>query len=57
MKNNPLIDVVGILFCILAVVVIGQYYIAKKDKETIFQFPQKHAETKTFENLSNKRTD
>lgn len=56
MKNNPLVDVGAILLCILAVVVIGQYYIAKKDKEIIFQVPQKHVEAKTFENLS-KRTD
>lgn len=56
MKNNPLVDVAAILLCILAVVVIGQYYITKKDKEIIFQVPQKHVEVKTFENLS-KRTD
>lgn len=47
--TNPLIDVAAILICILAVVVIGQYYIAKKDKETIFQVPQKHIEVKAFE--------
>lgn len=49
MKNNPLVDVAAILLCILAVVVIGQYYIAKKDKETIFQVTQKHVEVKAFE--------
>lgn len=56
MKNNPLVDVAAILLCILAVVVVGQYYIAKKDKETIFQIPQKHVEVNTFESL-NKRTE
>lgn len=54
--KSPLVDVAAILLCILAVVVIGQYYIAKKDKETIFQVTQKHVEVKTFESL-NKRTE
>lgn len=46
MKNNPLVDVAAILTCILAVVVIGQYYIAKKDRESLQQV-EKRVELKT----------
>lgn len=35
MKNNPLVDVLAILLCLLAVVVLGQYYIHKKAAENI----------------------
>lgn len=55
MKNNPLIDVAAILICILAVVLIGQYYIAKKDKESLQQVEKrvevKKEVPKTFEQL------
>lgn len=44
--NRPLIDVLAILICILAVVIIGQYYIAKKDKESLQQ-TEKGVELKT----------
>lgn len=62
--KNPLIDVVAILICIVAVVVIGQYYIAKKDKEMSLQQIEKRIELKaekkvdlySFEHL-NKRTE
>lgn len=44
--NRPLIDVLAILICIIAVVAIGQYYIAKKDKESLQQ-TEKRVELKT----------
>lgn len=44
--TNPMIDVAAILICILAVVVIGQYYIAKKDRETSLQQIEKRVELK-----------
>lgn len=64
MKNNPLIDAAVILICLLAVVAIGQYYIAKKDRETSLQQIEKRAELKadkkvdlySFEHLQ-KRTE
>jgi len=46
MKNNPLIDVAAILICMLAVVLIGQYYIHKKDKEMGLQQIEKRVELK-----------
>ena len=41
MKNNPLVDCLAILICILAVVLVGQYYIAKKDREVSLQKVEK----------------
>lgn len=35
--KNPLIDVAAILMCILMVVGIGQYYIDKKEKESVVE--------------------
>lgn len=46
MKNNPLIDAAAILLCILAVVLVGQYYIAKKDREISLQQIEKRVELK-----------
>ena len=45
-STNPMIDVAAILICILAVVLIGQYYIAKKDRETKLQEIDKRVELK-----------
>jgi hypothetical protein len=50
MKNNPLVDVAAILLCILAVVLVGQYYIAKKDRE-VLQVPNKIKEEVPRPNL------
>lgn len=44
--TNPLIDVLAILMCALLVVLIGQYYIAKKDRETSLQQIEKRVELK-----------
>lgn len=55
MNKNPLVDVTAILMCAALIVLIGQYYIHKKQAE-VFQVPQKHVEVKTFESL-NKRTE
>lgn len=44
--KNPIIDIAAILICILAVVLIGQYYIAKKDRENLQQI-EKRVELKT----------
>lgn len=46
MKNNPLIDAAAILLCILAVVLVGQYYITKKDREIGLQQIEKRVELK-----------
>jgi type II secretory pathway predicted ATPase ExeA len=62
--KNPLVDVAAILICILAVVLIGQYYIHKKDKEMSLQQIEKRVGLKeqpkvnlySFEYLS-KRTE
>lgn len=40
MKNNPIVDVAAILMCALLIVLIGQYYIHKKQNE-VFQIPVK----------------
>lgn len=64
MKNNPLIDVAAILACIVVVIILGQYFEAKKQSERL-QHSEKHVEVKkevskvenkTFEHLS-KRTE
>lgn len=44
--KNPLVDVAAILICILAVVAIGQYYIAKKDREMSLHQIEKRVELK-----------
>jgi len=44
--KSPLVDVAAILICILAVVLIGQYYIHKKDKEMSLQQLDKRIELK-----------
>jgi len=38
--KNPLVDVAAILMCALLIVLIGQYYIHKKQAE-VFQVPAK----------------
>jgi len=35
--KNPLIDVAAILMCILMIVAMGQYYIHKKEKESVVE--------------------
>lgn len=44
--KSPIVDVLAILICILAVVVIGQYYIAKKDKENRLHAFEKRLESR-----------
>ena len=46
MKNNPLIDTAVILICLLAVVAIGQYYIAKKDRENTLHAFERRLESR-----------
>ena len=46
MKNNPMIDVAVILTCILATVVVGHYYIAKKEREASLQNVEEHVESR-----------
>lgn len=41
MKNNPLIDVAAILMCILAVIALGHYFEAKKQRESPHKVEQK----------------
>ena len=55
MKNNPLIDVLAILLCLLAVIAAGHWFEAKKQKESLQQ-NEKRVELvadkkKTFESL------
>jgi len=38
--KSPLVDVLAILMCMLLVVLVGQYYIHKKQNE-VFQIPSK----------------
>lgn len=33
--KSPLVDVCAILICILAVVILGQYYIHKKEEQVV----------------------
>lgn len=48
MNKSPLVDVLAILICLLAVVVLGQYYIHKKDMENnSLQEVEKRVELKT----------
>ena len=59
MKNNPLIDVTVILMCILAVIALGHYFEAKKQKESLQQNEKRvelKVDKKSFEYLS-KRTE
>lgn len=46
-STNPMIDVAAILICILAVVLIGQYYIAKKERESSLQQIEEPVESRT----------
>lgn len=44
--KSPLVDVAAIMMCAALIVLIGQYYIAKKDRETSLQQIEKRVELK-----------
>lgn len=49
--NNPLVDVLAILLCMLAVVVLGQYFIKhKKDSEPSLHKIEQRLELKQEDN-------
>lgn len=59
----PLVDIAAILMCMLLVVLVGQYYIHKKQNE-VFQVPSKVMETPVKQKVdmsrfesANKRTE
>ena len=61
--KSPLVDVLAILMCMLLVVLVGQYYIHKKQNE-VFQIPAKLMEAPVKQKVdmsrfetANKRTE